>query len=262
MARRALGNPRIGHGGTLDPFATGLLVLLVGKATRLLPYIDGEPKVYEAVIRFGLETTTDDRTGAPVREAPWPGPQAVDAAVAHLTGELLQVPPAYSAKQIAGKRAYRAARAGTPIDLEPAHVRVYSWAIAHQEHGVMRATITCSGGTYVRALARDLGRRSGSAAHLAELRRLGSGCFDVVNAVDIATLAANPVTILPPERAVPSMARRTLSDDECGRIGHGNRIVAAGEGARVALFDSAGALVAIAERSGPDLLPRVVLSRE
>lgn len=262
MARRALGNPRIGHGGTLDPFATGLLVLLVGKATRLLPYIDGEPKVYEAVIRLGLETTTDDRTGTPVREAPCPGPQSIDAAITRLTGTFLQVPPAYSAKQIAGKRAYRAARAGTPLDLEPVRVHVYSWAIAHKERGLMRATITCSGGTYVRALARDLGRLSDSAAHLADLRRVRSGSFDVANAVDVLKLAAKSVTILPPERAVPSMARRTLSTDECARIGHGSRIVAEGEEPRVALFDSAGALVAIAERAGPDLLPRVVLSRE
>src|SRR5512142_3439574 len=114
-ARRALGTSRIGHAGTLDPFATGLLVLLVGKATRLLPYLDGEPKVYDATIRFGAETATDDCTGEVVREAPLPAAGAVDVAMQSLTGEIEQRPPAYSAKKVEGRRAYKAARRGEAV---------------------------------------------------------------------------------------------------------------------------------------------------
>ncbi|MGH7647670.1 MAG: tRNA pseudouridine(55) synthase TruB, partial [Gemmatimonadaceae bacterium] len=105
MARRALGVRRVGHGGTLDPFATGLLVLLVGRATRLLPYLEGEPKVYEATIRLGTEMDTDDSTGVAVRAAPVPGRAALERAMLGLTGDVAQVPPAYSAKQVGGQRA-------------------------------------------------------------------------------------------------------------------------------------------------------------
>src|SRR6185437_3947059 len=125
IARRALGVRRVGHGGTLDPFATGLLVLLVGRATRLLPYLEGEPKVYDATVALGAETDTDDRTGAVVRTAPAPDRAAVERAMLGLTGEMAQVPPAFSAKQVAGRRAHAAARRGTPLELQPANVTVY-----------------------------------------------------------------------------------------------------------------------------------------
>src|SRR5688572_24652265 len=129
IARRALGERRIGHAGTLDPFATGLLVLLVGRATRLLPYVDGEPKVYEATNRFGAETTTDDLTGDVVREAPLPDDAHVRAAVRSLTGTIDQRPPAYSAKQVDGRRAYDAARRGDALELRPVRVAVHEWRL-------------------------------------------------------------------------------------------------------------------------------------
>ena len=127
IARRALGLRRIGHAGTLDPFATGLLVLLTGRATRLLPYLDDEPKEYEATVRFGSATDTDDRTGAPLASAPLPSESAVRAALPALTGAIDQLPPAYSAKQVAGERAYDAARRGAPLVLAPARVTVHAW---------------------------------------------------------------------------------------------------------------------------------------
>src|SRR5581483_840401 len=115
VARRALGVRRVGHTGTLDPFATGLLVLLVGRATRLLPYLAGEPKGYDALVQFGAETDTDDPTGEVTRRAVLPSSTAVDRAMAQLTGALAQTPPAYSAKKVGGKRAYAAARRGEPF---------------------------------------------------------------------------------------------------------------------------------------------------
>jgi tRNA pseudouridine55 synthase len=121
-ARRAFGETRIGHAGTLDPFATGLLVLLLGRATRLLPHLDGVPKEYEATIALGTETDTDDFEGAIVRTAATPDDAAIAAAVERLTGAIDQVPPAYSAKRVAGRRAYAAARAGESLDLAPVRV--------------------------------------------------------------------------------------------------------------------------------------------
>jgi len=187
-ARRAYGERSIGHLGTLDPFATGLLLLLLGRATRLATFIDTEPKVYEAVIRFGTETETDDLSGAVVSTAPLPEPSAVTAALHALTGALLQLPPAFSAKKVGGVVAYRAARAGTPIELAPAPVTVYEWRDVCADGPQLTATIVCSGGTYIRALARDLGRLAASAAHLVALRRVACGPFSVSDAVSLAAL--------------------------------------------------------------------------
>ena len=197
-ARRAYGERSIGHLGTLDPFATGLLVILIGRATRLSTFIDTEPKVYDATIRFGTETDTDDTTGVVTRSAPLPDARSVRDAVLDLTGELMQVPPAYSAKSSGGTRAYDAARQGAPLELPPAHVRVYGWTIQEQREDSLRAIITCGGGTYIRALARDLGRATGSAAHLASLRRTRCGPFDVADAASLEDLRNSP----PPLRAL------------------------------------------------------------
>src|SRR5690349_7993708 len=128
-ARRAIGTRRIGHGGTLDPFATGLLVLLVNRATRLLPFLDGEPKVYHARIKFGTRTDTDDAEGQVVEEGALPTRDAIDEAITSLTGHLLQRPPAYSAKSVGGVRAYKAARRGKPVALEAVGVHVHEWRV-------------------------------------------------------------------------------------------------------------------------------------
>src|SRR5947207_4886458 len=169
--RRVYGERSIGHLGTLDPFATGLLVLLLGRATRLATFIDTEPKVYVATIKFGEETDTDDATGTVVRTAPSPHESDIRSAVDALTGTIAQVPPAYSAKSVDGTRAYDAARRGQPLDLPAADVTVHEWRIDRFADDALTATITCSGGTYIRALARDLGRLTSSAANLDALRR-------------------------------------------------------------------------------------------
>lgn len=203
-ARRAYRERSIGHLGTLDPFATGLLVLLVGRATRLATFIESEPKVYDVVIAFGMETDTDDLTGAPVRAAALPEPGAVTAAISALTGTITQIPPAFSAKKVAGAIAHRAARAGHPLELHPVTVTVHGWDnLSWHGPAALAATVTCSGGTYVRALARDLGRLAGSAAHAAALRRTAAGIFHVRDAVPLESLRTAPVPALRALRVVP-----------------------------------------------------------
>ena len=258
-ARRALRTRRIGHAGTLDPFATGLLVLLVGRATRLLPYVDGDPKVYEATIRFGTETTTDDVTGTVTVSVAPPAHDRVDAALPMFTGEIAQVPPAYSAKQVRGERAYAAARRGEALDLPPVRVRVDSWNVDGWSGDDLIATITCGGGTYIRALARDLGRATGSAAHLASLRRVASGRFRVSDAVP-ADAITEPA-LRPALDALPSFSRVQLDDMARARVGRGMTIVrdAGASGDLAALLDAGGELVAVAARDGDAWQPRVVL---
>lgn len=259
IARRALGERRIGHAGTLDPFATGLLVLLAGRMTRLLPYIDGEPKVYEATIRFGAETDTDDATGRTVREAPLPIRADVDRAIAALTGGIDQEPPAYSAKQVGGRRAYDAARQGTPVKLPPARVTVHSWEITRRTTDALDAVITCSGGTYIRALARDLGRQAGSAAHLAVLRRTRSGPFRVTDACGFDALRDGRCAPLPPLHALSSLAVEHLDPAAADRVMRGNVVAATVAGDRAALIGPNDELVAVAVRIGESWQPRTVL---
>lgn len=187
--RQIYGERSIGHLGTLDPFATGLLVLLIGRATRLANFLDTEPKVYEATIAFGAETDTDDETGVVTRTAAAPGEAQIRAGIHSLTGSFPQVPPAYSAKSVDGVRAYDAARRGEPLELAPVTVTVHRWDTVRIDGSVMRAAITCSGGTYIRSLARDLGRATASAAHLTALRRISVGEFDVKDAFSLDQLA-------------------------------------------------------------------------
>lgn len=193
--RRIYGERSIGHLGTLDPFATGLLVLLLGRATRLATFIDAEPKVYEATIKFGEETDTDDATGTVIRTAAPPREADVRAAVKSLTGTISQVPPAYSAKSVDGTRAYNAARRGEPLELAAVDVTVHDWKLGEMAGDSLSAVITCSSGTYIRALARDLGRLTSSAAHLQQLRRTRAGEFDVRDAATLDSLADAPVRV-------------------------------------------------------------------
>jgi tRNA pseudouridine55 synthase len=261
IARRVLRTRRIGHTGTLDPFATGLLVLLVGRGTRLASYVQGEPKVYDATIAFGAETSTDDLSGEIRRIAAPPEASEVDRAIDELTGTIMQRPPDYSAKQVAGRRAYSAARAGTPLELEPVPVVVHEWRIRRRESASLAVTITCGGGTYIRALARDLGRLAGSAAHLASLRRTRSGVFDVERAIPLGQLQEEGERALVPLRsAVPQLPDQLLTDEERKRVRHGNPIDARVEGLLAALVDESGALVAVARNESGRLYPRLVMA--
>jgi tRNA pseudouridine55 synthase len=195
--RRIYGERSIGHLGTLDPFATGLLVLLIGRATRLATFLDTEPKVYEATITFGTETDTDDLTGTVIRTAASPREAEVRSSLEKLTGTISQVPPAYSAKSVDGTRAYDAARRGEPLDLPAVDVTVHGWDIRELNRDTLAAVITCSGGTYIRALARDLGRLASSAAHLSALRRTRVGEFEVRDAATLDALSSGPARVRP-----------------------------------------------------------------
>jgi tRNA pseudouridine55 synthase len=259
VVRRASGSRRVGHTGTLDPFATGLLVVLIGRGTRLIPYIEGEPKVYEAVIRFGSETDTDDSTGQTTIAAASPTDNAIASGIATLTGEIDQVPPSYSAKQVDGQRAYDAARRGIALELEPVRVTVHEWTILARREDVLAVRITCGGGTYIRALARDLGRLTGSAAHLGELRRTRNGPFIVDDAVTLDGLRAGQLPIQPLRSAIPSLPTQRLDASERARVVHGNAIAARVDARRVALVDDEETLIAVAERFENELRPVLVL---
>ena len=193
--RRLAGQPRIGHGGTLDPFATGLLVLVLGRATRLAAFHQGGAKRYEATFSFGGATTTDDLDGEKILSS---GPAAtrerVEALLPRFRGALEQVPPSHSAKRTDGVRAYERARAGEIVELAPRAVEVTrfeitSWDESHPEEPLMGAVLDVSSGTYIRAIARDLGAALGCGAHLVALRRIGSGPFNVAQAHTMEAVA-------------------------------------------------------------------------
>jgi len=260
VVRRILGQRRVGHAGTLDPFATGLMVMLAGRATRLLPYLDGEPKVYDATIRLGAETDTGDREGEIVREAAPPDDAAITTAIEALTGELDQVPPAYSAKRVDGVRAYARARRGESVALAPVRVHVQGWQVRQRRGPELDVTITCGGGTYVRALARDLGRLTGSAAHLTALQRVRSGRFRLADAQRLDALAAAGARLQPPVEAVAHLPAVALDERARDDVSHGRPIPASTDAPLVALVDAAGALVAVAAHEGDWWYPRVVLA--
>ncbi len=196
IARRAYHEKSIGHLGTLDPFATGLLILLLGRSTRLATFIVTEPKEYEATIRFGNETETDDGTGAETLRAVPPTLEKIEGAIPALIGTIEQVPPSFSAKSVEGTRAYDAARRGTPLELAPVRVHVARWTVRNVRRDEIDVTIECGTGTYIRSLARDLGRLTGSAAHLTALRRTRSGQFEVGSATTVDAMLGSPPPLL------------------------------------------------------------------
>jgi tRNA pseudouridine55 synthase len=248
--RRAQGTRRVGHAGTLDPFATGLLVCAVGHATRLLPYLEGEPKVYRARVAFGTATTTDDATGAVTAVGPAPDWSHWSAAVGALTGPLAQVPPAYSAKHVDGERAYARARRGETLALPPVPVTVHEWMLHDRGDDWADVTIRCSGGTYVRALARDLGVALGTVAHCATLRRLASGPLHVAQAVaGDALVPGARQPLCSPLEAMPHLPVLPVDPDTEAALRQGRAVPADQDEARVVLVAGpARRIVGIAER--------------
>lgn len=272
VVRRAARSRRVGHAGTLDPFATGLLVLAVGPCTRLLPYVVGDPKVYEATIAFGAQTDTDDSTGLVTRECPTPdahvltdraSPERLTAEAA-LTGAIAQIPPAYSAKHIDGQRAYALARKGHDVTLPPVSVRVDQWEWLTATDHTLTTRITCGGGTYIRALARDLGIALQSAAHCASLRRLSSGPAQVSRAVTLdllapGSIADGTIALHSPLEALGAVGQEVLDDEQLLNLRHGRAVRATVPGSHAALLRD-GQVVAMAVRTGHDRWqPRVVL---
>jgi tRNA pseudouridine55 synthase len=252
-ARRLLGIRRIGHAGTLDPDATGVLVLGVGRGTRLLRYIQDHPKGYEALIRFGIETSTLDASGEVTGTYDMSGltDSQVQEAARGFVGEIDQVPPMVSAVKVGGRRLHELARAGIEVDRPPRRVRVTRFELMPSDEPlVWTATIECSSGTYVRSLAADLGRALGGGAHLRSLRRTYIGPFDAARARPIEA-----IEVLPLENAVGGMSRVVLEDGEVGRVQVGamfdaERFAHVGDGP-VAVCDRAGRLLAV-YRQHPD----------
>ncbi len=278
-ARRALRTRRVGHTGTLDPFATGLLILCAGRATRLASLFHLLPKRYEATVVLGFGTDTDDRTGraGPASDV-WRRlePEDVQRALGRLTGDILQRPPSFSAKKTGGRRAHRIAREGGEPDLEPAPVRVHRLDLVAWEPPRLGVDAWVSTGTYVRALARDLGRDLGCGGHLDALRRIAIGPFGVTEALPAGELASGDPRAtdawLPPARALAWLPTRRLDADEARAAAHGAALPAgdvAGPlrsgfpvgpepGLPVALVEGED-LVAVAEREGGTLRPRTVI---
>jgi tRNA pseudouridine55 synthase len=203
--RRIIGQRGVGHTGTLDPFATGVLVVLAGNATRLLQFLSGAEKEYEAVIRFGYATDTGDITGQPVdvygkpSNPPTLHAEDIETAMASLRGEITQVPPMYSAKKVKGRKLYELARRGEVIERTPVQITISDFAVIETDESIMTkpedgtrdlcVRVACSAGTYVRTLAEDLGTRLGVGAHLAALRRTRAGRFRIEDAVTLERLA-------------------------------------------------------------------------
>lgn len=177
--KRHFSTRRVGHAGTLDPMATGLLIALVGSATRCARFFSSLDKIYVADIRFGSETDTDDRTGLVVRTAPVPAMDMAMSAADTFVGEISQIPPAYSAIHVDGRRAYKRVRAGENVEIPARQVTIHEITSDIVDEMTLRLTVRCSSGTYIRSLARDIGSAVGSAAHLCALRRIRIGPFDV-----------------------------------------------------------------------------------
>jgi tRNA pseudouridine55 synthase len=264
--RKLAGTRRVGHAGTLDPMATGVLVVGVEKATRLLGYLTLTEKEYSATIRLGETTDTDDADGQVIARTPASGIslQTLQPAVAALTGEIQQVPPGVSAIKVGGKRAYRLAREGQAPELAARTVTVHEFTVQAIRHTAdltdVDVTVTCSSGTYIRALARDLGAALGVGGHLTALRRTRVGPYQANTARTLAELAERLVVIGLADAAMASFPCRKLTADEARVLGNGGKLAPgvaswSGSGTRpdgpVAAIGPDGALIAlITEEAG------------
>jgi tRNA pseudouridine55 synthase len=257
---------RLGHTGTLDPLAGGVLVLCVGGATRLTEYVQDMPKTYVADIVLGARSATDDAEGpiTPVTYGRTPERRDIDAALERFMGQIEQVPPAYSAAKFGGRRSYDLARRGTSTRLTPRRVRIDRIDVERYEYPRLRLTIGCGKGTYIRALARDLGERLGCGGFVDGLRRIAVGPFTTTDAVSLEVDAEAAVArLLPPSAAVSGLPALTLNAAEIGRLRHGQPVVlgeALLQPGDAAIYDAGGVLAAIAsvDASGRTIRPSKV----
>ncbi|GAA4521559.1 tRNA pseudouridine(55) synthase TruB [Actinoallomurus oryzae] len=263
--RRLAGTRRVGHAGTLDPMATGVLIIGVDKATRLLGHLALTEKSYDAVIRLGQSTNTDDAEGEVTATAPAAGVTEGElrAAVADLTGPIEQIPPQVSAIKVDGRRAYKRVRDGEEVALKARKVTVYDFALGDLRYAGdvldVSATVTCSSGTYIRALARDLGAALGVGGHLCYLRRTRVGPYDLSQARTIEQLTEE-LTVLPLADAVSAaFPRLDVSTEDARKIAHGGRLGATGLGpGPIGVFGPDGTLLALMEEHGPVAKPIAV----
>jgi tRNA pseudouridine55 synthase len=259
--RRLFGQKAVGHTGTLDPFATGLLVLVLGGATRLARWAGQHRKLYRAELRLGVTTSTDDPTGTVLSEVEpeaWPDAGTVRNALAGLCGPQRQRPPAFSAKRVAGVRSHRLARRGGTPELAESDVLVYGLALESYAPPVLTLTADVGPGTYIRALARDLGERLGCGAHVTALRRERIGPWEVGGAVPFGALTGREA-LLPPRELVAELPGVELAEEEVTRVGHGRDVLRAGPTAGEAVLLHRDRLVAVARAVPEGWHPAVVL---
>jgi tRNA pseudouridine55 synthase len=281
--RRAVGISRIGHTGTLDPLATGVLPLVVGRATRLAQFLSATDKEYIADIRIGFTSETYDAEGplVPTRLGPLTRlPEPIDSVLAEFRGTYWQMPPPYSAKKVGGTPAYKLARHDKPVELKPVRVTVHALDVDAIDGDLLRVRVVCSAGFYVRTLAHDIGERLGCGAYLAGLRRTRVGAFTLAAAVPLDEVErrgpeAALGRLIPLEGLLTNLPAVILGDAGARRVAHGNAVTlehlapgstAPGDGKAgdppwiVRLLDASGTLLAIAEwRTGSALHPMVVL---
>lgn len=287
-ARHILHERRIGHSGTLDPFASGVLVIMLGKATRLSQFLTGVDKEYEAIIRLGYSTDTGDRIGTrlpgPAAEVRHWTEQEIEAALQSLRGEIDQVPPMYSAKKVDGKKLYELARRGETVDRKPVRVCIYEFAAIRPEGQLIKdnldgtfdfhARVSCSSGTYVRTLAEDFGKRLYVGAHLAELRRTRVGNLTIDQAITLEHLKIHfgeesiGTVLLPTGAGISWLPSLHLSGEDVRRASHGREVKVAetewADGDNVRMYDAGEELIAIGryDASAQSVHPHVVLGRE
>jgi tRNA pseudouridine55 synthase len=286
--RHVLHERRVGHTGTLDPFATGVLLVMVGRATRLAQFLNTDEKEYEAIIRLGYATDTGDRTGSPIPTSSgkpnntWTE-QEVETAMAAFRGYIDQVPPMYSAKKIQGQKLYELARRGEEVERKPVRVCIHEFSAIRPDGQLMKdnadgtfdfeVRVVCSSGTYIRTLAEDLGKHLSIGAHLAELRRTRVGSFSVEQAITVDELKtrfaeeALGTVLLPAGSALSHLPFVHLSDDDVRRTRHGMEVEITEQdwpdGVDVSMFDETNTLIAMGryEASRKQLHPRVVLTQ-
>ena len=272
LIRRLTGVRRVGHGGTLDPFAAGVLPVFVGHATRLVEYHLRDDKEYRALVSFGARSTTDDLDGELTPTGSAPTRAQVDEALAGFRGEIEQIPPDYSAVRVAGRKAYELARHGEKPELRPRRVTIHrfeltDWDDADPTRPVASVEVRCSAGTYIRALARDLGAQLGSGAHLAALTRTASGPFTLDQARPLddvrSALAAGEAAelLLPMDTGLESYPMMTVSERDVASLARGQQLRrgrdTSGQGL-VRVVDESGRLVAIARADGGLIKPEKV----
>lgn len=259
--RRRFNIRRIGHAGTLDPLATGLLVVAVGPATRFLQYLPLEPKEYIGSIRFGIETTTQDAEGEIVAEKPVPNDllAEVDQALPEFKGSIQQIPPLYSAVKKEGKPLYVYARRGEDVEREPRSVFISEVEVLGQVGNDVEVRVVCSGGTYMRTYAHDMGQRLGCGAHLSSLRRTRVGKFDIDDAVTLEEVEESD--LWPLAEALPPLPLVSLTHRQVDAIRQGQAIgyLRPPGGVVCGLVGPDGEVVGIARINGQELQPEVVI---
>jgi tRNA pseudouridine55 synthase len=261
--RRILGTRKIGHAGTLDPMATGVLVCGVGRGTKLLGHLSLDTKAYTATIRLGVMTRTDDAEGEVLATADATGVDdaAIAARMARLTGAIEQVPSSVSAIKVDGRRAYARVRAGEEVVLPARPVTVTRFDLLARRGSDLDVAVECSSGTYVRALARDLGAALGVGAHLTALRRTRVGPFTLEHARTLAELEASPASIVPLDAAVGlAFPRRDLDAALAADIAHGRPLPASGISGTYGVFAPDGRALALVAERGSRARPVVVLA--